>query len=172
MFKISTLENTIHEVPRHLLKDSILIKNMMDEETDEDDEGVFPLPNITDEIFREVMRFAHIHSDTPADIDLPVHTKDFEKLVPAPYLGLIEDWFHREPHAKFMKRVIKAADYLAFDALITMCHAKMQTTIFERNPIEVLRMYGVENAEAEAEKIMSEMDSMYPNFSEEIRKLP
>jgi hypothetical protein len=105
-------------------------------------------------------------------IDLPVHTSDFSKLVPNEYLGLIEDWFHREPHVKFMKRVIKAADYLAFDALITMCHAKMQTTIFERNPIEVLRMYGVENAEAEAEKIMSEMDSMYPNFSDEIRKLP
>jgi hypothetical protein len=167
--KISTIEGTIHEVQNELLVHSQLLKNMMDEETD--DEQVFPLPNITDELFIEIMRFSHIFHEKPVQIDLPVHSGDFSKLVPNEYLGLIEHWFHKEPHAKYMKRILKAADYMAMDNLIHVCHAKMQTTIFDRNPVEVLRMYGVEDAEQKVEKLLNEMDEMYPRFSNEIRKL-
>lgn len=164
--KVSTIEGTIYDVRDELLKDSQLIQNMIDEETDDE---VFPLHNINDEIFVEIMRFLNIN--IPVKIDLPVHTGDFSKLVPTEYLGLIEDWFHREPHAKYMKRILKAADYLAMDSLIHICHAKMQTTIFDRNPVEVLRMYGVEDPEQKVEKLLREMDEMYPRFSDEIRKL-
>jgi hypothetical protein len=164
--KISTIEGTIYEVRDELLANSQLIKNMIDEETDDD---VFPLYNINNEMFGEIMRFLNIN--IPVKIDLPVHTSDFSKLVPNEYLGLIEDWFHREPHAKYMKRILKAADYLVMDSLIHICHAKMQTTIFDRNPVEVLRMYGVEDAEQKVEKLLQEMDEMYPHFSDEIRKL-
>lgn len=164
--KISTIEGTIYDVRDELLKDSQLIQNIIDEETDDE---VFPLHNINDEIFVEIIRFLNIN--IPVKIDLPVHTGDFSKLVPNEYLGLIDEWFYREPHAKYMKRILKAADYLAMDSLIHVCHAKMQTTIFDRNPVEVLRMYGVEDAEQKVEKLLQEMDEMYPHFSDEIRKL-
>lgn len=169
IMKISTIEGTIHDVRDELFATSQLIKNMIDEETDDDE--VIPLYNINNEMFGEIIRFSQIYCDKPVKIDFPVHTSDFSKLVPHEYLGVIDEWFHREPHAKYMKTVLKAADYLAMDNLIHVCHAKMQTTIFDRNPVEVLRMYGVEDAEQKVDKLLREMDEMYPHFSDEIRKL-
>jgi hypothetical protein len=163
------------DVPFAYLSESTLVQNMLDDDEELDSvyktELPIPLLNINSEQMTEIIRFMEVHVQKKCQIELPVHTSDFNSLVDPAYVPIIEDWFTRKPHAKYMKEIRKCADYLALDCIINLCEARIFCKIFDCTPLQALQFFGVADAEKQASLILDEMDKELPGFSDDIRKL-
>jgi S-phase kinase-associated protein 1 len=128
------------KVSRELAEQSLLIKDMLEEEEDDDNVPVIPLPNISDfKVLQKVVDFFGMSEDLRSiELEKPLKG-NFEDLVP----NEIKNYFDIETPLHI--KLIMAANYLNIKSLLDFSCAKIASSIKGKSPEQIREMFGIEN---------------------------
>jgi S-phase kinase-associated protein 1 len=121
------------EVPRNVAEMSVLIKEMLAD--DEDDESPeIPLPNVQKEILDKVVEFCTHHVNDPmAEIDKPLKSNVMTDVVSEWDANFID------VEQSTLFSIILAANYLDLPSLLDLSCAKVASMIKGKTPEEIRR---------------------------------
>ena len=119
------------EVPRPVAEMSVLIREMLADD-DDDDTPEIPLPNVQKDILDKVVEFCQHHVNDPmADIEKPLRSQDMKEIVgewDAQYIDVEQ---------AMLFSIILAANYLDLPSLLDLSCAKVASMIKGKSPEEI-----------------------------------
>lgn len=133
------------------LIEEMLVDEDDDDEEEDDDEQLIPLPNITNELLKEVVKYCEYHLDNPMkEIARPLNTNDLSSLV--------DKWdvqFMDRPYQSIFDLMI-AANYLLVTPLVTLCGIKLATFIRGNSEEEIRKAWDIPELTPEEEAKLKE----------------
>lgn len=132
-----------------------LIKNILEEEDDDDSEdGCIPLPNVKYDVLQDIARFADIYHISPMPkIKKPIRGK-IQDILPNEYAEYIEGMDNERIH-----EIIMASDYMDITPLLELACAKIATTIKGSSVKHIMQLFDMHGdfTQEEHEKIEGEI---------------
>lgn len=126
------------EVDRAAAMMSHLIKDMLEEDDDEDLPEI-PLPNVQRETLLEVVKFCVYHVDNPMNkLCRPLKSTDM--------VDIVGEWDARfiDMEQNLLFNVILAANYLHLPDLLDLGCAKIASMIKSKSPDEIKELFNIE----------------------------
>ena len=124
-------EGTKVEVPRNVAEMSVLVKEMLSDD-DEEETPEIPLPNVQKEILEKVIEFCTHHVNDPMqDIEKPLKSQNMFEVV--------SEWDanYIEVDQATLFAIILAANYLDIPSLLDLSCAKVASMIKGKTPEEI-----------------------------------
>lgn len=119
------------EVPRNVAEMSVLIKEMLADDEDEESPEI-PLPNVNKDILDKVIEFCKHHVNDPMpDIEKPLKSNIMSEVVPEWDANFIE------VEQSMLFAIILAANYLDLPNLLDLSCAKVASMIKGKSPEEI-----------------------------------
>jgi len=128
-------------VKRRAILMSGLIKDMLEEQDEEEDEDVptIPTPNVESKPLKKVIEYVMYHHVNPAD--------EIEKPLKGKIEDVISDWDQKfiEIDQSLLIELIMAANYLNIKDLLDLTCAKVASMLKGKSPEQIREMFGIEN---------------------------
>ena len=120
---------------------SILIKEMIDEDEDEEDVSEIPLLNVKSSILLLVIKFCkHHHNNPMPEISKPLNSAKMIEIVPEWYAKFVEN-----VEQDILFEMILAANYMDIKSLLNLTCAKVASMIKGKTPEEIRGTFNIEN---------------------------
>ena len=127
------------EVARNVAEMSVLIKEMLADDEDEESPEI-PLPNVQKDILDKVIEFCTHHVNDPMpEIEKPLKSNNMADVVPEWDATFID----MEQSTLFA--IILAANYLDLPALLDLSCAKVASMIKGKTPEEIRKTFNIVN---------------------------
>jgi S-phase kinase-associated protein 1 len=118
-----------------------LVKEML-RESDDDDEPDIPLPNISNDVLAQVVKFMAMQENDPiGEIEKPIKSTKMAEITLSwaaafvDALSLVDELYP----------LILAANYLDFAALLDLCCAKLASKMKGKTPAQIRTEFNIEN---------------------------
>lgn len=136
-----TPEGTRVEVPRRVAEMSVLIREMLADDDDEDNVPEIPLPSVQHDILQKVVEFCTHHVDNPmADIEKPLKSQLMSEVVDDQW-----DSDFVEVDQATLFNLILAANYLDCPSLLDLTCAKVASMIKGKTPEDIRKTFNIVN---------------------------
>merc|ERR1711964_148563 len=136
LVKLSSKEGHLIECERDVAEQSLLIKNMLEDITD--DEDCIPIPDVSTEVLEKVLEFCKYQQGKPdLEIERPIKTNKLADIVPAWYAAYVE------VEHRLLVEIITAANHLDIKSLLDLACTKVACMIKDRSPEEVKEAFGI-----------------------------
>uniref|UniRef100_A0A6U4FS63 Uncharacterized protein n=1 Tax=Phaeomonas parva TaxID=124430 RepID=A0A6U4FS63_9STRA len=128
------------EVPMQVAKMSELVKTMIDDDADEDEQQEIPLPNVKSSTLGNVIEFCrHYQSEAMDEIEKPLKSAEMREVV--------QDWYadfvNVDQEALF--DLILAANYMDIKPLLDLTCATVASMIKGKTPEEIRKCFNIVN---------------------------
>mmetsp|Transcript_5777 Transcript_5777/g.22573 ORF Transcript_5777/g.22573 Transcript_5777/m.22573 type:complete len:184 (-) Transcript_5777:291-842(-) len=128
------------EVSLEVAKMSELVKTMIDDDADDDEQQEIPLPNVKSDTLGNVIEYCKHYQEEPMDeIEKPLKSADMREVV--------QEWY-----ATFMNRdqealfdLILAANYMDIKSLLDLTCATVASMIKGKTPEEIRKCFNIVN---------------------------
>eukprot|EP00587_Corethron_hystrix_P012862 CAMPEP_0113308348 /NCGR_PEP_ID=MMETSP0010_2-20120614/6818_1 /TAXON_ID=216773 ORGANISM="Corethron hystrix, Strain 308" /NCGR_SAMPLE_ID=MMETSP0010_2 /ASSEMBLY_ACC=CAM_ASM_000155 /LENGTH=164 /DNA_ID=CAMNT_0000163363 /DNA_START=194 /DNA_END=685 /DNA_ORIENTATION=+ /assembly_acc=CAM_ASM_000155 len=139
--KLVSKEGETFEVPLAVARMSELVKTMIDDEADDDDESPdIPLPNVKADVLKKVIEFCkHHREETMNDIEKPLKSANMSDVVQKWYA----DFVNVEQVLLF--ELILAANYMDIKPLLDLTCATVASMIKGKTPEEIRKTFNITN---------------------------
>ena len=129
-------ENTKYKIPVNILSISNMINVMVDNDSDED----MPLFNVNDKCLTKIIEFMkYYHNDKMNNIEKPLKSSDLKQIIQEWYADFID------VDQDFLFKLIKAANYLDIQPLLNLGCAKVASSIKNKTPEEIRKIFNINN---------------------------
>jgi len=139
--KLVSKEGETFEVPLAVARMSELVKTMIDDEAEDDDESPdIPLPNVKADVLKKVIEFCkHHREEAMNDIEKPLKSANISDVVQKWYA----DFVNVEQVLLF--ELILAANYMDIKPLLDLACATVASMIKGKTPEEIRRTFNITN---------------------------
>mmetsp|Transcript_9472 Transcript_9472/g.14535 ORF Transcript_9472/g.14535 Transcript_9472/m.14535 type:complete len:196 (-) Transcript_9472:188-775(-) len=140
--KLVSQDGDSFTVPKLVAQNSVLVKTMMDETTDDDstEEPEIPLPNVKSSVLAKVIEFCKHYVEEPmSEIPKPIKFGKQVKDVVQPWFGE----FVNGVDYVMLFELILAANYLDIKALLDITCARVGLLIMNKTPDEIRNLFGI-----------------------------
>jgi S-phase kinase-associated protein 1 len=142
-------EGDSFDVRVRVASQSELVRAMIDEDQDADENQEVPLPNCTTAVLAKVLEFCEHHDGAPfRGIPKPLASADMREVVPEWDAAFVDI------EQELLFELILAANYLDIKSLLDLTCAKVASMIKGRSPEEIRKTFSIVNdftAEEEAQ---------------------
>ena len=138
--RLVSVEGESYEVSLDVAKMSELVKNMIDEEQDEEEVQEIPLPNVKSPILSKVIEFLqHYKTETMTEIEKPLKSANMHEVV--------QEWYanYVSVEQDILFELILAANYLDIKALLDLTCATVASMIKGKTPEEIRKVFNIVN---------------------------
>ncbi|KAL0477914.1 S-phase kinase-associated protein Skp1 [Acrasis kona] len=152
-------------VEREIIQMSLLVKDMLEDGDDEDDDTpVIPVPNVDAETLQNIVEYCEHHHNNPADeIERPLRNK---------LEDVLSDWdlrFLNKLDQTMLLQVIMAANYMNIKDLLDLTCAKISSNLKDKTPEYIKELFGISSdfTEEELERIKKQnnwVEQQQPNI--------
>lgn len=124
---------------------SELVKNMVVEEEERDDDGddvqEIPLPNVKAAVLGKVIEYCNMHKDTPmSEIEKPLSSVNMVDVVQQQFAAYIDGM-----QQEMLFEIILAANYMDITPLLELSCAKVATMIKGKTPDQIRKTFNIVN---------------------------
>jgi len=134
-------EGTKVEVPRAVAEMSVLIKEMLADDDDDNETPEIPLPNVNRDVLERIVAFCKHHVNNPmAELEKPLKSNNMADVV--------EDSWDAEfidVEQSVLFNIILAANYLDIPSLLDLSCAKVASMIKGKTPEEIRKTFNIQN---------------------------
>merc|ERR1712098_1011254 len=124
----SSKEGQVVECDREVAEQSTLIKTMLEDVTEGEDE--IPLPNVSTDVLNKVLEFCKYQKDkADLEIERPLKSANLADVVPAWYAAYVT-----VDSNELLFEIIMAANYLDIKSLLDLSCAKVASMIKGKTP--------------------------------------
>lgn len=135
--KITTSEGNTKEVKVGIIKQSVLIRGLIDDTGIEED---IPLPNVKRATLDKIITYCeHVASNTPPTLEKPLRSANLSDLV-SPWYAQYIDVSNTE-----LFDLILASNYLDIKSLLELSTAKVASVIKNKTVQEIRDFFNIEN---------------------------
>jgi len=137
--KLISKEGDAYEVPGAVAKMSELVKNMMEDDCD-DDIAEIPLPNVKATVLKKVIEFSTHHLTEPMnEIEKPLKSAIMAEVV--------QTWYAEYVNVEqvLLFELILAANYMDIKPLLDLTCATVASMIKGQTPEEIRRIFNISN---------------------------
>mmetsp|Transcript_12954 Transcript_12954/g.33055 ORF Transcript_12954/g.33055 Transcript_12954/m.33055 type:complete len:173 (+) Transcript_12954:112-630(+) len=140
MCALVSQEGKRYEVSRETAMQSMLVKEMVDEEEGEDSVLDIPLPNVKSSVLEKVVEFCSHHVKEPMpDIEKPLKSANMNEVVSEWDANFVD----LDQEALF--ELILAANYMDIKSLLDLTCAKVASMIKGKSPEEIRETFNITN---------------------------
>jgi len=138
--RLVSVEGESYEVPLDVAKMSELVKNMIDDDQDEDEAQEIPLPNVKSQILAKVIDFLnHYKTEAMTDIEKPLKSANMHEVVQDYYANYVT------VEQDILFELILAANYLDIKPLLDLTCATVASMIKGKTPEEIRKTFNIVN---------------------------
>ena len=139
--RLVSQEGESYEVPLKTAKMSELVKNMIDEDQDEEETQEIPLPNVKSQILSKVIEYTQHYNTVEAmvEIEKPLKSANMHEVV--------QEWYasYVDVEQDILFELILAANYLDIKPLLDLTCATVASMIKGKTPEEIRKTFNIVN---------------------------
>eukprot|EP00518_Triparma_eleuthera_P005595 CAMPEP_0182452822 /NCGR_PEP_ID=MMETSP1319-20130603/135_1 /TAXON_ID=172717 /ORGANISM="Bolidomonas pacifica, Strain RCC208" /LENGTH=166 /DNA_ID=CAMNT_0024650695 /DNA_START=58 /DNA_END=558 /DNA_ORIENTATION=- len=141
MLTLVSQEGDSYQVPVDIAKMSELVKTMIDDEDDADDDAQeVPLPNVKSTVLVKVIEFAKHYKEEPmSEIDKPLKSSNMSEVVQTWYSNFVD------VDQELLFELILAANYMDIKPLLDLTCATVASMIKGKTPEEIRKTFNIVN---------------------------
>lgn len=139
--RLVSVEGESYEVPLDVAKMSELVKNMIDDDQDEEEAQEIPLPNVKSPILAKVIEYLEHYNKSEAmtEIEKPLKSANMHEVV--------QEWYanYVTVEQDILFELILAANYLDIKPLLDLTCATVASMIKGKTPEEIRKVFNIVN---------------------------
>jgi len=154
--KLISKEGVAYEVPEAVAKISELVKNMLEDDCDDDNMTEIPLPNVKTTVLQKVIEFsAHHLTESMNEIRKPLRSTVMEEVV--------QPWYAEYANVEqiFLFDLILAANYMNIKPLLDLTCAKVAIMIKGQPPEEIRKIFNITDNSSPNEEAQTREESKW-----------
>uniref|UniRef100_A0A060T3R6 E3 ubiquitin ligase complex SCF subunit n=1 Tax=Blastobotrys adeninivorans TaxID=409370 RepID=A0A060T3R6_BLAAD len=137
--KLCSSDGVEFEVDKKVATKSMLIKNMLDDLGDDDDNAI-PIPNVSSTVLKKVLEYCEYHKDDPMNIEEPVDRSKRS-------VENISEWDQKYLNVdqEMLFEIILSANYLDIRPLLEVGCKTVANMIKGKSPEEIRKTFNIQN---------------------------
>jgi S-phase kinase-associated protein 1 len=133
-------EGDSFDVPMGVARMSELVKTMIDDEQESDENQEIPLPNVKSTVLAKVIEFcSHHHNNPMQEIEKPLKSANMSEVVPEWDANFVDI------EQELLFELILAANYMDIKSLLDLTCAKVASMIKGKTPEEIRKTFNIVN---------------------------